>query len=136
MVVPTEAELSGSVGREYELASILLERILAERRAHWQAQEKRRGKYGAHPDGTSGALAGAGEASGQVWSASWQNVGRTGRCRRSIGASMERILAERRAHWQAQEKRRGKYKEPSIPASERTEGIKRNNTRYRNNILF
>ena len=44
-LVPTEAELARAEGREYEPASVLLERILAERRAHWDAQEKRRGKY-------------------------------------------------------------------------------------------
>ncbi len=44
-LVPTEAELARAEGREYEPADVLLERILAERRAHWEAQEKRRGKY-------------------------------------------------------------------------------------------
>lgn len=44
-LVPTEAELARSEGREYEPASVLLERILAERRARWEFQEKRRGKY-------------------------------------------------------------------------------------------
>ncbi len=44
-LVPTEAELARSEGREYEPAYVLLERILAERRAHWESQEKRRGKY-------------------------------------------------------------------------------------------
>ena len=44
-LVPTEAELARSEGREYEPATVLLERILAERRARWESQEKRRGKY-------------------------------------------------------------------------------------------
>ena len=44
-LVPTEAELARAEGREYEPADILLERILVERRARWEAQEKRRGKY-------------------------------------------------------------------------------------------
>ena len=44
-LVPTEAELARSEGREYEPADQLLERILAERRARWDAQEKRLGKY-------------------------------------------------------------------------------------------
>ena len=44
-LVPTEAELARSEGREYEPAAVLLERILAERRARWESQEKRRGKY-------------------------------------------------------------------------------------------
>ena len=44
-LVPTEAELARSDGREYEPAAALLECILAERRARWESQEKRRGKY-------------------------------------------------------------------------------------------
>lgn len=44
-LVPTEAELSEAEGRDYEHAEQLLKRILAERRAQWESQEKRRGKY-------------------------------------------------------------------------------------------
>ena len=44
-LVPTETELARSEGRDYETADRLLQRILAERRARWEAQEKRRGKY-------------------------------------------------------------------------------------------
>ena len=44
-LVPTEAELARSEGRDYETADRILQRILAERRARWEAQEKRRGKY-------------------------------------------------------------------------------------------
>ena len=44
-LVPTEAEFARAEGREYETAGALLERILAERRARWEAQPKRRGKY-------------------------------------------------------------------------------------------
>ena len=44
-LVPTEAALAGSEGRDYEPADLLLERILIERRAKWESQEKRRGKY-------------------------------------------------------------------------------------------
>lgn len=45
-LVPTEADLARAEGRDYEHASLLLERILAERRAQWgEAQQaKRRGK--------------------------------------------------------------------------------------------
>ena len=43
--VPTEAELARTEGRDYEPGERLLERILEERRARWEAQEKRRGKY-------------------------------------------------------------------------------------------
>ena len=44
-LVPTEAELARAEGRDYEPAGVLMERILAERRARWESQEKRRGKY-------------------------------------------------------------------------------------------
>ncbi len=44
-LVPTEAELARAEGREYEPADRLLKRILAERRARWEAQGNRRGKY-------------------------------------------------------------------------------------------
>ena len=44
-LVPTEAELARSEGRDYEPAGTLLESILAERRARWESREKRRGKY-------------------------------------------------------------------------------------------
>jgi type I restriction enzyme S subunit len=38
-LVPTEAELARADGREYEPASVLLERILAERRRRWEGAE-------------------------------------------------------------------------------------------------
>ena len=44
-LVPTDAELAKSEGRDYEPADQLLARILSERRARWEAQEKRHGKY-------------------------------------------------------------------------------------------
>ena len=44
-LVPTEAELARSEGRDYEPADRLLERILAERRARWESQVKRRRRY-------------------------------------------------------------------------------------------
>ena len=44
-LVSTEAELARAEGREYEPAGVLLGRILAERRARWESQENRRGKY-------------------------------------------------------------------------------------------
>ena len=44
-LVPTEAKLARSEGRDYEPAAQLLERILAERRARREAQEKPRGRY-------------------------------------------------------------------------------------------
>lgn len=42
-LVPTEAELARAEGREYEPASALLARILAERKAVWEASEVRGG---------------------------------------------------------------------------------------------
>jgi type I restriction enzyme S subunit len=44
-LVPTETELARLEGRAYEPASVLLERIVKERRARWQGQDGRRGKY-------------------------------------------------------------------------------------------
>ncbi|MBI2917759.1 MAG: hypothetical protein HYY01_07160 [Chloroflexi bacterium] len=44
-LVPTEAELAHQEGRQYEPASVLLERILRERRAQWEAEPGRRSKY-------------------------------------------------------------------------------------------
>ena len=44
-LVPTETELARSEGRDFQSAAVLLEHILAERRARWESQEKRRGKY-------------------------------------------------------------------------------------------
>ncbi len=66
-LVPTEAELASAEGRDYEPADQLLERILAERRARWGAQEKRRGKYKEpiSPD-TSGL---PGQPEGWTWAA-------------------------------------------------------------------
>ena len=43
-LVPTEAELARSEGRDYEPASVLLERILAERRRRWEEAELARMK--------------------------------------------------------------------------------------------
>ncbi len=43
-LVPTEAELARAEGRDYEPASVLLERILAERRCRWH-ESGARGKY-------------------------------------------------------------------------------------------
>lgn len=45
-LVPTEAELARRAeGRDYEPADRLMEQVLAERRAQWETQENRRGKY-------------------------------------------------------------------------------------------
>lgn len=44
-LVPTEAELARREGRDYEPASVLLDRTLRERRERREGQEKRGGKY-------------------------------------------------------------------------------------------
>ena len=44
-LVTSEAELARAEGRDYEPAEHLLKRILAKRRARWEAQKNRRGKY-------------------------------------------------------------------------------------------
>ena len=44
-LVATEAELTRAEGRDYEPADALLQRILAQRRARWESQPKKRGKY-------------------------------------------------------------------------------------------
>jgi type I restriction enzyme, S subunit len=50
-LVPTEAELARAEGREYEPASVLLERILAERRAKWERENSgKKYKEPAGPD--------------------------------------------------------------------------------------
>ena len=69
-LVPTEAELARSEGRDYEPADYLLERILAERRAHWESQEKRRGKYKEPVVPDASALRELPE--GWVWATVWQ----------------------------------------------------------------
>ncbi len=65
-LVPTEADLARSEGCGYEPAGVLLERILAERRARWESQEKRRGKYKEPSAPDSSALPELPE--GWVWS--------------------------------------------------------------------
>jgi type I restriction enzyme S subunit len=55
-LVPTEAELARQEGRDYEPAPALLERILKERRARWEALENRRGQYKEPADPDTSAL--------------------------------------------------------------------------------
>ncbi len=65
-LVPTEAALARAEGRDYEHASKLLERTLAERRARWKAQPKRRGRYKETPPPDTSTLPELPE--GWVWS--------------------------------------------------------------------
>jgi type I restriction enzyme S subunit len=55
-LVPTEAELACRERRSYEPASTLLERILAERRARWEATTKSKYKEAEPPDRLNGAI--------------------------------------------------------------------------------
>ncbi|HEY8468348.1 MAG TPA: restriction endonuclease subunit S [Longimicrobiales bacterium] len=48
-LVPTEAELARREGRDYESADVLLQRILRERRARWEAEELERLKAKGKP---------------------------------------------------------------------------------------
>ncbi len=48
-LVPTEAELARSEGRDFEPASVLLDRILAERRLRWEESELARMKAAGNP---------------------------------------------------------------------------------------
>ena len=74
-LVPTEAELSRSEGREYEPADVLLERILAEHRVRWESQEKRRGKYKEPSAPDTSALPELPE--GWVWATAEQLIARS-----------------------------------------------------------
>ena len=65
-LVPTEAELARGEGRDYEPADQLLQRILTERRARWESQAKRRGKYKEPVAPDTSALPGLPE--GWMWS--------------------------------------------------------------------
>ena len=70
-LVPTEAELARSEGRDFQSAGVLLERILAERRARWESQEKKRGKYNKPSAPDSSALPELPD--GWVWSSMGQS---------------------------------------------------------------
>ena len=52
-LVPTEAELARKEGRDYEPADVLLERILAERQATWEAENPRKKYKAPKPPDTS-----------------------------------------------------------------------------------
>ena len=71
-LVPTEAELARAEGRDYEPADRLLDRILAERRASWEFQDKRRGQYKEPAAPDTSDLPGLPE--GWVWSRFDQTV--------------------------------------------------------------
>ena len=100
-LVPTEAELARSEGREYESADVLLERILVERRAHWESQEKRRGKYKEPSSPDTSALPELPE--GWTWasleSISEVRLGRQRSPKRAIGPYMRPYLRAANVTW-------------------------------------
>ncbi len=100
-LVPAEAELARSEGREYEPATVLLERILAERRARWESQEKRRGKYKEPSAPDTSALPKLPE--GWVWasleSLSEVRLGRQRSPKRATGPNMRPYLRAANVTW-------------------------------------
>ena len=100
-LVPTEADLARSEGREYEPAGVLLERILAERRARWESQEKRRGKYKEPSVPDTSALPQLPE--GWVWAAleslSEVRLGRQRSPKRATGPYMRPYLRAANVTW-------------------------------------
>ena len=100
-LVPTEAELARSEGREYEPAAVLLERILAERRDRWESQEKRRGKYKEPSAPDASVLRALPE--GWVWasleSLSEVRLGRQRSPKRATGPNMRQYLRAANVTW-------------------------------------
>ena len=100
-LVPTEAELARSEGRDYDPAELLLERIIIERRAKWESQKKRRGKYKEPVAPDTSDLPDLPE--GWVW-ASLSSIGevRLGRQRspkRAVGPNMRPYLRAANITW-------------------------------------
>ena len=100
-LAPTEAELARAEGREYEPAGVLLERILAERRAHWEAQEKRRGKYKepAAPDTSELPALPEGWAWATLSAISEVRLGRQRSPKRATGPNMRPYLRAANVTW-------------------------------------
>ena len=100
-LVPTEASVAREEGRDYEAGGALLERVLLERRARWESQEKRRGKYREPSPPDASELPGLPE--GWVW-ATLSMIGevRLGRQRspkRAIGPYMRPYLRAANVTW-------------------------------------
>lgn len=100
-LVPTEAELARDEGREYETADALLERILAERRARWEAQAKRRGKYKepATPDTSELPELPEGWAWASVAQLGEVRLGRQRSPKRAVGPNMRPYLRAANVTW-------------------------------------
>ena len=99
-LVPAEAELARSDGRDYEPAAVLLERVLAQRRARWQSQEKRRGKYRepAAPDASALPQLPEGWAWASLEAISEVRLGRQRSPKRATGPNMRPIPAGSQRH--------------------------------------
>ena len=76
-LVPTEAELAAQEGRAYEPASVLLARILAERRTQWEAQEWRKQVESAQKKAAQAARRATGRPSrlSDLAPTEWQGLG-------------------------------------------------------------
>ena len=100
-LVPTEAELARSEGRGYEPAAVLLECILAERRARWESQEKRRGTYKepSAPDTSALAELPEGWAWARLESISEVRLGRQRSPKRANGPYMRPYLRAANVTW-------------------------------------
>ena len=100
-LVPIEAELARAEGRGYEHASVLLERILAERRARWESQPKRRGKYKEPVGPDTSGLPELPE--GWTWATAAQlgevRLGRQRSPRRATGPNMRPYLRAANVTW-------------------------------------
>ena len=101
-LVPMESELARAEGREFEHASVLLERILAERRARWESQEKRRGKYKEPVGPDTSVLSELPE--GWVWATAAQlgevRLGRQRSPKRATGPHMRPYLRAANVTWE------------------------------------
>ena len=100
-LVPTEAELARSEGREYEPTDVLLERILTERRVRWESQEKRRGKYRepSAPDTSALPQLPEGWAWASLESLSEVRLGRQRSPKRATGPNMRPYLRAANITW-------------------------------------
>ena len=100
-LVPAEAELARSEGRDYEPAAVLLERVLAQRRARWQSQEKRRGQYRepSAPDASALPQLPEGWAWASLEAISEVRLGRQRSPKRATGPNMRPYLRAANVTW-------------------------------------
>ena len=100
-LVPTEAELAHAENRDYEPAVRLLQRILAERRARWKSQPKRRRKYNAPvpPDTSTLPKLPEGWSRTSLSSIGEVRLGRQRSPKRAKGPNMRRYLRAANVTW-------------------------------------